>query len=65
MEKFVQEPNLRGKFNQPAPVITPLVRLDERVFQYLSEKAQHRGVQLEDLVNDLLKKSIELSWRLT
>jgi hypothetical protein len=38
--------------------------LDERVFQYLSEKALRKGIQLEDLVNDVLKKTIELSWKL-
>jgi hypothetical protein len=51
---------LRGQFYSPQPT----VHLDGRVFQYLSGKAQRKGVSLEDLVNDLLKKAIELSWRL-
>ena len=40
------------------------MHLDGRVHQYLSEKAQLKGVSLDDLVNDLLKKTIELSWKL-
>jgi hypothetical protein len=50
----------RGLFYIPEPT----VRLDGRVYQYLSGKAHRRGVPLEALVNDLLKKSIELSWKL-
>ena len=53
-----------GKFYEPATSLQAPVKLDERVHAYLSERARVRGVSLEDLVNDLLKKSIELSWRL-
>lgn len=51
------EAGLRGRFQIP-------IQLDERVYQYLCQKARARGVPLEDLVNDLLKKCIELSWRM-
>ncbi len=64
MEKVCDQARLQGKFYQPAAVPQNTVRLDERVHCYLSEKARKRGVPLDDLVNDLLKKSIELSWRL-
>jgi hypothetical protein len=63
METIVQ-PGQRGKFYQPAASVQAPVQLDERVHAYLSERARCRGVSLDDLVNDLLKKSIELSWRL-
>ncbi len=43
----------------------PPVQLDGRVYDYLATRAVNRGVSLEELVNDLLKKSIELSWRLS
>ena len=55
---------LRGQFYRPAEDIQAPIHLDGRVYQYLSEKAQRKGVSLEGLVNDLLKKTIELSWRL-
>jgi hypothetical protein len=61
METILQ-PGPRGVVYQPAAQAP--VRLDERVHMYLSERARSRGVSLDDLVNDLLKKSIELSWRL-
>ena len=65
MEKVSDRAELRGKFYEPMTALQRVVCLDERVHRYLSEKAEKRGVPLDDLVNDLLKKSIELSWRLT
>ena len=64
MDKVCHQAALRGRFYQPAAGLHLSVSLDERVHQYLSEKAQLRGVTLDDLVNELLKKSIELNWRL-
>jgi len=54
----------RGQFFQPCTTLQAPIHLDGRVHQYLAEKAQRKGVSVEDLVNDLLKKTIELSWRL-
>ncbi len=65
MQTMCYEAGVRGQFYRPAATIAPSpVQLDERVYQYLSDKARHRGVPVEDLVNDLLKKAIELAWRL-
>jgi hypothetical protein len=64
MDKVCDQAGLRGEFSSAAIRLRPSVYLDERVYRYLFEKAQDRGVPLDDLVNDLLKKSIELSWRL-
>jgi predicted HicB family RNase H-like nuclease len=64
MDDVCCEAALRGSFYRPAAESPAKVCLDERVHRYLSVKAQLRGVSLDDLVNDLLKKSIELSWRL-
>jgi len=36
------------------------VYLDEQVQDYLSAKADAKGVDLSDLVNDLLKREIEM-----
>jgi len=55
---------VRGKFYWPSASLQAPVHLDGRVHQYLSDKAQLKGVSLDDLVNDLLKKTIELSWKL-
>jgi hypothetical protein len=36
------------------------VYLDEQVQDYLSAKAEAKGIDLSDLVNDLLKREIEI-----
>jgi len=65
VEKSCNQTRLQSNSYPPSAALPYTIHLDERVFRYLSEKAEKRGVPLDDLVNDLLKKSIELSWRLT
>lgn len=50
----------RGKFYRPDAVFKLPVYLDEEVEAYLAKKAEAKGVELSDLVNELLKKDIEL-----
>ena len=50
----------RGKFYKPDAVFRLPVYLDERVQDYLAAKAEARGIDLAELVNDMLKKDIEL-----
>ena len=50
----------RGKFYRPDAVFRLPVYLDEQVQSYLAAKADARGVELADLVNEMLKKDIEL-----
>ena len=50
----------RGKFYQAGAVFKLPVYLDQDVQSYLAAKAQSKGVELSDLVNDLLKKEIEI-----
>lgn len=50
----------RGKFYRPDAVFRLPVYLDERVQSYLTAKADAKGVDLSELVNDMLKKDIEL-----
>ncbi|GMU48631.1 MAG: hypothetical protein AMXMBFR31_08570 [Candidatus Desulfobacillus denitrificans] len=50
----------RGKFYKPDAVFRMPVYLDEKVQSYLTAKADARGVDLADLVNEMLKKDIEL-----
>lgn len=51
---------VRGKFYKPDAVFRLPVYLDEKVQDYLAAKADAKGVELADLVNDMLKKDIEL-----
>jgi hypothetical protein len=49
-----------GSFPAPMPVFKLPVYLDEEVEPYLAKKAEAEGVELSDLVNELLKKEIEI-----
>jgi len=50
----------RGKFYRPDAVFRLPVYLDEAVETYLARKAEAKGIELSDLVNELLKKEIEI-----
>ena len=50
----------RGKFFRPDAVFRLPVYLDEKVERYLAAKAKAKGVDLSDLVNDLLKREIDI-----
>jgi predicted HicB family RNase H-like nuclease len=50
----------RGRFYRKDAVLVPPVHLDPEVLAFLTARAQARGVALNDLVNELLKKDIEL-----
>jgi hypothetical protein len=50
----------RSRFYRQDAVLTPPVHLDPDVLAYLTARAAARGMSLNDLVNALLKKDIEL-----
>ena len=50
----------RGKFFRPGMRISLPVYLEADVQAYLAQRAQARGVDMAQLVNELLKKDIEL-----
>jgi hypothetical protein len=50
----------RGKFYRPDVALAPPVHLDPEVLAFLTARAQARGITLNELVNALLKKDIEL-----
>jgi hypothetical protein len=50
----------RGKFYRPNAVFKLPVYLDEDVQNYLATKAESKGIELSDLVNELLKKEIDI-----
>ena len=51
---------VRGKCYASDAVVRLPVYLDEQVERYLAAKADAKGVDLSDLVNDLLKREIEI-----
>lgn len=51
---------VRGKFYREGAVHVPPVHLEPEVLKYLQDRAKARGVSLSELVNELLKKDIEL-----
>ncbi|HEX2829463.1 MAG TPA: hypothetical protein VHP37_24165 [Burkholderiales bacterium] len=51
---------VRGKFYRDGVKVTLPVYLDDEVQSYLARRAAERGVELSELVNDLLRKDIEL-----
>ena len=50
----------RGKFYHPEAVFSFPVYLDSDVNDFLSELAEHKKVDIQNLVNDLLRMDIKL-----
>jgi hypothetical protein len=50
----------RGRFFRQDAVLAPPVHLDPEVLAFLTARAAARGMPLNELVNALLKKDIEL-----
>ena len=51
---------MRGKFFKAGARLHVPVYLETAVQDYLSERAKARGIEVSELVNELLKKDIEL-----
>jgi hypothetical protein len=51
---------VRGKFFHPEAVLLAPVHLEPDVMTYLQARARARGTSLNQIVNDLLRKDIEL-----
>lgn len=49
----------RGEFYNPSATMNMPVYLDAEVLDYFAAKAKAKGVELNRMVNDLLKKDIE------
>ena len=50
----------RGKFHKAGATLSPPVHLEPEVLEFLQARAKARGTTLNALVNQLLKKDIEL-----
>ena len=51
---------VRGKFHRPDVTLNLPVYLDADVLDYLAATAKMKGVEVNDMVNDLLRKDIAL-----
>ncbi len=54
-ERYDFSKGVRGKFYQPDALFRLPVYLDEKVQTYLAARADAKGMDLSELVNDLLK----------
>ncbi len=50
----------RGKFHKTDAQLVFPVYLDAKVQDFLADKASRKGVELSDMVNDLLRRDIEI-----
>lgn len=50
----------RGKFYRPGAKLQLPVYLDDEVRTYLQERAKSKGIEVSRLVNDMLKREIDL-----
>ena len=50
----------RGKFYKPNTAFKLPIYLDAEVKGYLAKRAQDKGVELDELVTELLKREIEI-----
>ncbi len=50
----------RGRFYTPDAEFVIPIYLEEDVIGYLSERAEAKGVEVEQLVNDMLRRDIAL-----
>jgi hypothetical protein len=51
----------RGKFYRPNATLSTPVYLDKKVLSYLSERAKSKGVEIGELVNQMLKYDIDIA----
>jgi hypothetical protein len=51
----------RGKLYRPNATLSTPVYLDKKVQSYLSERAKLKGVEISELVNQMLKHDIDLA----
>jgi hypothetical protein len=51
---------VRGKFHRGDSVLDLPIYLEPQVREYLSAHAKAKGVEVDQLVNELLKRDIEL-----
>jgi hypothetical protein len=51
---------VRGKFHRPGATLRIPVYLEPEVLAFVSAKAEKKGVEIDRMVNDLLKRDIAI-----
>lgn len=59
-DKYDFSKGKRGQFYNAEAVFTEPLYLDQEIQTYLSARAESKGMDLSELVNNLLRKDIEL-----
>jgi len=59
-DKYDFSKGVRGKFYRPGAKFNLPVYLDDDVLNYLTERAASKGIEVNQLINDMLKKDIDL-----
>ena len=59
-EEYDFSKGARGKFYKPDTQLNVPVYLDADVLEYLASRAKAKGVEVNAIVNDILRKDIEL-----
>ena len=59
-EEYDFSKGVRGKFYKPGAAFKLPVYLDAEVESYLAKKAESRGLELDELVNQLLRRDIDI-----
>jgi hypothetical protein len=54
------EKGVQGKFHHPGATLQIPVYLDPEVLAFLSARAEKKGVEIDQIVNDLLKRDIAI-----
>lgn len=50
----------RGKFHRKDAVLELPIYLDPKVREYLAARAKAKGIEIDQLVNELLKRDIDI-----
>jgi hypothetical protein len=58
--KYNFNKGVRGKFHHPGGTLQIPVYLEPEVLAFLSARAEKKGVEIDQIVNDLLKRDIAI-----
>ena len=50
----------RGKFHKPDAALHLPVYLDDEILGYLQDRARAKNVEVNELINDMLRREIEI-----
>ncbi len=59
-DQYVFSKGERGRFYDPNAELVIPIYLEQDVIGYLSERAESKGIEVEKLINDMLRRDIAL-----